>query len=79
MSKYWRWCARRGGRCVKPDHADAFSTIGATRATPNATRGVDSDKTPELTHHGIPYLITLFVHPGNGRAVRTVALQRSAI
>jgi hypothetical protein len=25
MSKYWRWCARRGGRCVKPDHADAFS------------------------------------------------------
>jgi hypothetical protein len=29
MSKYWRWCARRGGRCFKPDYADAFSLQSA--------------------------------------------------
>jgi hypothetical protein len=37
MSKYWRLCARRGGRCFNPDYADAFSTIEAMRATPKAT------------------------------------------
>jgi hypothetical protein len=37
MSKYWRWCARRGARCFNPDCADACSTIGAMRATPKTT------------------------------------------
>jgi len=61
MSKYWRWCVRSGGRCFNPDYADAFSTIGAMRATPKATwkvrcritmkpSGMDTDQTSERSN-----------------------------
>jgi len=43
MSKYWRWCVRRGGRCFKPDYADAFSTRGNARDTKDDLEGALQD------------------------------------